>query len=48
MFTEALADAMGESYSEICSILETDVTMEGAKDALNCRRAKLMRFYEHT
>ena len=29
--TEALADAMNESYGEICSILETDTTVKGAK-----------------
>ena len=29
--SEALADAMSESYSEIYSILETDATMKGAK-----------------
>ena len=28
---EALADAMSESCSKICSILETDATMKGAK-----------------
>jgi hypothetical protein len=29
--TEALADAMNESYGEICSISETDTTVKGAK-----------------
>ena len=49
--SEALADAMSESYGEICSILETDATMKGAKACMPhkiARKAKLMKFHEHT
>jgi hypothetical protein len=48
---EALADAMSESYSNICSILETDATMKDAKrvhPTQNCRKVELMKIHEHT
>jgi len=37
--SEAPADAMSESYSEICSILKTDATVKGAKACIPHKNA---------